>query len=366
MALPPEFLKKAKEKKEEKEVREGESDKKDMKMSKKKGKKDTEIIPGGEGSEGVTKANDPRKKGAPALDDENTDACMKKDKKGGKDCGCTHKNDSLTPQEYIQACDLGIQDRSRAYIRARLDAGKGTGKKCGASHIPAKATCTKGAGGKSGSKKELRLKNIQGNNKKLAEFWKTPGSTKGVGNKVKRGAEFAANAGALANFARAGVQAGYGNYGKAAQSLLTAGSLTNMAAGSRAQRQGNIALAKDFNRRASTFGTVNSGISVARGLISGQTQYNMKQKFSRAREMGERMGRRWTSTTVSSKPGWTEKLNKKRDGGSWAKGFSSMDAETALTANAMNLATDKYKGEKRKRNAQGQPQNMIYANTFNT
>lgn len=31
------------------------------------------------------------------------------------------RNDALTPQEYLAACDLGIQGRSRAYIRSRLD-----------------------------------------------------------------------------------------------------------------------------------------------------------------------------------------------------------------------------------------------------
>jgi hypothetical protein len=50
----------------------------------------------------------------------------------------------------------------------------------------------------------------------------------------------------------------------------------------------------------------------------------------------------------------------------WANGFGKADAESALSANSMNLATDTYSKEKRKRNAQGQPRNMIYANTFNT
>lgn len=31
------------------------------------------------------------------------------------------RNDALTPQEYLAACDLGIQGRPRSYIRARLD-----------------------------------------------------------------------------------------------------------------------------------------------------------------------------------------------------------------------------------------------------
>ena len=54
------------------------------------------------------------------------------------------RNDALTPQEYLAACDLGIQGRSRTYIRARLDAAKRLDKKCGASGIPDNAKCTKG------------------------------------------------------------------------------------------------------------------------------------------------------------------------------------------------------------------------------
>lgn len=44
----------------------------------------------------------------------------------------------LTPQQYLEACDLGIQDRPAAYIRARLDA------KCGNGSISEGEKCTKG------------------------------------------------------------------------------------------------------------------------------------------------------------------------------------------------------------------------------
>ena len=61
---------------------------------------------------------------------------------------------------------------------------------------------------------------------------------------------------------------------------------------------------------------------------------------------------------------------KKKDGGKkgsvWAKGFEMNDAAFVLTEGADKLATEKYAREKRKRNAQGQPHNMIYANTYNT
>ena len=50
----------------------------------------------------------------------------------------------------------------------------------------------------------------------------------------------------------------------------------------------------------------------------------------------------------------------------WADGFEYNDAAYVLTAGADKLATEKYAREKRKRNAQSQPHNMIYANTYNT
>ena len=50
----------------------------------------------------------------------------------------------------------------------------------------------------------------------------------------------------------------------------------------------------------------------------------------------------------------------------WADGFGKFDAETALSANAMNLATDNHKNPKRRRNAGSQPRNIIIANTVNT
>jgi hypothetical protein len=66
-------------------------------------------------------------------------------------CGSSAKkmdrNDALTPQEYLAACDLGIQGRSRSYIRSRLDATERLDKKCGASGIADNKKCTKGSGG---------------------------------------------------------------------------------------------------------------------------------------------------------------------------------------------------------------------------
>ena len=50
----------------------------------------------------------------------------------------------------------------------------------------------------------------------------------------------------------------------------------------------------------------------------------------------------------------------------WADGFTTFDAETALTEGAKNLATDGNKRPKRQKNAGSQPRNMIYWGTVNT
>jgi hypothetical protein len=76
--------------------------------------------------------------------------------KSGKPCSCKAKKDggcgsygkrgdALTPQEYLAACDLGIQDRSRIYIRARLDATERLDLKCGNGSISEGEKCSKGS-----------------------------------------------------------------------------------------------------------------------------------------------------------------------------------------------------------------------------
>ncbi len=72
--------------------------------------------------------------------------------KGKCDGNCGKKmdrNDALTPHEYLDACELGIQGRSRSYIRARLDAEERIDKKCGASGIPDNKKCRIGSVGSS-------------------------------------------------------------------------------------------------------------------------------------------------------------------------------------------------------------------------
>ena len=64
-----------------------------------------------------------------------------------KDAGCGGKkmDSALTPYEYLSACDLGIQDRGRSYIRARLDSAERLDLKCGKGSISQGEKCRKGA-----------------------------------------------------------------------------------------------------------------------------------------------------------------------------------------------------------------------------
>jgi hypothetical protein len=70
----------------------------------------------------------------------------KKGRKCDGSCGSMRKrSDSLTPQEYLTACEMGIQDRGATYIRARLDVAEARNDlKCGKGAISEGEKCTKG------------------------------------------------------------------------------------------------------------------------------------------------------------------------------------------------------------------------------
>jgi hypothetical protein len=86
--------------------------------------------------------------------------CGRKGKCDGN-CGSMRKrSDSLTPLEYLDACELGIQDRSTAYIRARLDAAERLDLKCGKGSISEGEKCTKGAAQKVQPKQPSKARTI--------------------------------------------------------------------------------------------------------------------------------------------------------------------------------------------------------------
>jgi hypothetical protein len=108
-----------------------------------------------------------------------------------KDAGCGMKkmDSALTPHEYLAACDLGIQDRGRSYIRARLDSNQRLDLKCGNGSISKGEKCTKGATSKSSSRNK----------------------TNGIRSVLENAAVIAGTGGSLYNGGQAVFQLGKGN-----------------------------------------------------------------------------------------------------------------------------------------------------------
>lgn len=90
------------------------------------------------------------------------------------------RTDALTPQEYLAACDLGIQGRSRSYIRARLNTAERLDKKCGASGIPDNAKCTKGNEAQVGSTGSNEADKSSKTKANKFNFWSGIGAVQGT------------------------------------------------------------------------------------------------------------------------------------------------------------------------------------------
>jgi len=250
--------------------------------------------------------------------------CKTKRSRGVKRLGVADKNDALTPQEYLAACDLGVQGRSRSYIRARLDVSTKTGlpgKKCGGSHIAASATCHNGKPPRK-STKRATYKNI---NEGLKAG---PNDTRG--EKIAQGAGKATRA---AGILVGGLGLVTGNFNKFASgyALANAGNAAiSGAAASRASRAGETELAEVYRMRgarasftALALGAVTPGLgkaayggakSAARGagIASGNVYrgaksaaFNVEQSTRGFKKMKRRPSRKSSSLAI------------------WADGFSS-------------------------------------------
>ena len=109
-------------------------------------------------------------------------SCGRRKSKCDGSCGKKmDRNDALSPQEYLAACELGIQGRPRPYIRARLDATERLDLKCGKGAISPGEKCTKGAATKA-----------QGPSRKSVR----PSIRRGIGKGAKYGAVINGIAGA--------------------------------------------------------------------------------------------------------------------------------------------------------------------------
>jgi len=168
-------------------------------------------------------------------------------------------------------------------FNAVLDTEAREDKPCGNSYIPETAKCEKGRGTakKAGtSPKDYSLRQLQGSGeavqKRRAQFYKAKATTKGIGNKIKRAGEFAANAGAGAAIGLGAAQT-YGgimtgNLGQASRGLRTLSlgtSAAQLAGASKASRLGNKKLAKEFSKSAGKLAAFGVGQEAALGGIAG-------------------------------------------------------------------------------------------------
>jgi hypothetical protein len=214
----------------------------------------------------------------------------------GKKCSCDggcgsgyakkmDRNDALTPQEYLAACDLGIQGRSRAYIRSRLDTAMNltpstvrNDLKCGNGSISEGEKCTKGAAQKVDPKAEAKkeFRNLMNNPTAAFEFSRARGSTKGVGNKIKVAGELAARVGGgfalgagLVQISEGAMRGNLGEVSRGYRNMQLGAAATHVAAASKAGRMGKKELSKEFLKSAGRQAAIGVGQEAAIGAYAG-------------------------------------------------------------------------------------------------
>jgi hypothetical protein len=195
------------------------------------------------------------------------------------------RNDALTPQEYLAACDLGIQNRSRTYIRARLDTAMNltpstvrADLKCGNGSISEGEKCTKGAAQKVDPKAEAKkeFRNLMNNPTAAVQFNRARGSTKGVGNKIKVAGELAARLGGgfalgagVMQLSEGAMRGNLGEVSRGYRNMQLGAAATQVAAASKAGRMGKKELSKEFLKSAGRQAAIGVGQEAAIGAYAG-------------------------------------------------------------------------------------------------
>lgn len=239
--------------------------------------------------------------------------------KGKCDGSCGKKmdrNDALTPQEYLAACELGIQGRSRAYIRARLDSAARLDLKCGNGAISEGEKCTKGTAQKVDPNAKYSIKG-------RAKAEAKSGAIKGA----LMGAAGGYIAGALTGKPGAGVAQALAGAGAGAAYGATAGALRGAgeAAGNRAARaylrnRANIKRANTAIAAKNTKWQAQYAAAKAKGASAKElTALSVKQ----AGEMDKILSR--NSTQI-----WTNANRRGRRDSVYAAGFSTELDQLAL------------------------------------
>jgi hypothetical protein len=244
--------------------------------------------------------------------------CTCKAKKDGGCGGYGKRGDALTPQEYLAACDLGIQDRSRTYIRARLDATERLDLKCGAGSISEGEKCSKGS----------------------AQKVKDPLSVrKGIGTGAKRGSRLGAGAGALQGAALGaaggpggavagalvGAAGGYlsgGLQGGVIGGAINAGRKTGRAynRGRENTRKGNEGIAKLNPKLKAEFAKAKASGASRKELM----KLSIKQAARVGNELDKTQTKVWSANNVKKYPKGTpyEKSKMGRGDSVYAAGFT--------------------------------------------
>ncbi len=270
-------------------------------------------------------------------------------------CGTQRGDSALTPQEYLAACDLGIQDRSRSYIRTRLtvmdsltpstvqlrtDAGS---RKCGNSYIPANKQCRAGAGGGGAAPRKMStgrriVTGVMGGMSAIS----AAGSAVNAVRSARRGqstAAFVQGSQALGQGLaarqyfkgniRKGLASEVAGYGLAAGGLALSKAARTPGAQNAARRAGAAAgsvyaRARNAVRRAPTVSGQSMGSSTPgrRRASAGQQAYRVAKGASyaagRAAGTVARMGRRRSRSVPYGTGG---ALRRRGDDDVWAVGF---------------------------------------------
>lgn len=167
-------------------------------------------------------------------------------------CGSKKMDEALTAQEYLDACDLGIQDRSLPYIRTRLMVteqlnAEREDAKCGRGAISAGERCTKGNGSAVGSNPAFNTQSGRPSIRKYAGQGAKLLGAAGAGYGLGAGLMINGGGGWKRRVAGGLINAGVHGLSNAAQGALIGAGVGAVARGTHAMRNRN----KNRNRRAS-------------------------------------------------------------------------------------------------------------------
>ena len=226
-------------------------------------------------------------------------------KGGKKPCRCG-KADMGRKGPYADGCGYSKDAVAEEFNGILINDAERSDKPCGNSHIPQSAKCTKGTGTatKAGTKpSDFSLRQLQGSGpavqKRRAQFYGAKATTKGIGNKIKRAGEFAANVGSGAAIGVGATQtyAGLltGNLGMASRGIRNVslgGAAAQLAGASKASRLGNKGLAKEFSKSAGKLAAFGVGQEAALGGIAGYKRTggskNLRRRMAELRNTASR------------------------------------------------------------------------------